>query len=243
MNIIVCDDEQSSLQTMRNIIEKWQDKHEKSVTITVRGFTSTEELLYARENGLQMDLLFLDILIPNEMSGMALAKKLREIDSNLCIVFVTAFSEYVFDSFSVGVLRYLRKPVIEESVIECLNIAYKQWLHAQAASIFVDQHKLKVVIPVRMMVYAMAEGHHITIYKTDGTSVQLRMSIADFLSQVKREGFVQCHRGFVVNLMYVRCMTGTEVTLPGGIVLPMGARYADTFGRALSTFYQGGKLL
>lgn len=243
MNIIVCDDEQSSLSTMRNIIVQWQKEHAPTATVNIRGFTSTEELLYAWENGMQMDILFLDIQIPNEMSGMNVAKILRQKDTEVIIVFVTAFSEYVFDSFRVGVLRYLRKPVISESVYECLDIAFIQWQHMNGTTIFVDQHKLKVVLPVKTIVYAMSEGHNIIITKTDGTTVQLRATINDFLLQVNGEGFAQCHRGFVANLMYVRCLTGSEVTMAAGVTLPLGPRYADSFSAALSRYYQGGHLL
>ena len=240
MNIVVCDDELSFLHVMQGIIELWQKEHAPSLTVNIQGFTSTEESLYAVEKGMQIDILFLDIQIPNEMNGMSLAKTLRQKGNDIIIVFVTAFSEYVFDSFKVSALRYLRKPVLPESVFECLDTALTQWQHTSEMVLFVDERRMKVALPVKTITYAVSEGHHIIISKADGTSVRLRLTISGFFSRVKSNGFAQCHRSFVANLMYVRCLTSSEVTMAAGVVLPLGARYADSFTTALTQYYHGG---
>ncbi len=40
------------------------------------------------------------------------------------------------EGYSVSALRYLRKPIADEQLFECLDIAYQQWVYRQDSSIF-----------------------------------------------------------------------------------------------------------
>ncbi len=111
-----------------------------------QAFASSEELLYAWENVLEMDMLFLDIQIPGEMSGLEVAKAIRKVDSQICIAFTTSYSEYACEGYSVSALRYLRKPIADEQLFECLDIAYQQWVYRQDSSIFLDAQRRKLAL-------------------------------------------------------------------------------------------------
>ena len=70
-----------------------------------------------------VDVAFLDIEMPG-MNGIELAKKLKEIDRNIRIVFVTAYEQYALDAFGVNAIGYLLKPYTREDVEEELTKAY-----------------------------------------------------------------------------------------------------------------------
>ena len=79
MNVIICDDERMFLTSIEQKVMQWAQKNGHSNGIVVHTFTSTEDLLDAWEHGLQIDVVFLDIQVPGELSGLAVAK---EIHSN-----------------------------------------------------------------------------------------------------------------------------------------------------------------
>ncbi|MBO5278946.1 MAG: response regulator [Lachnospiraceae bacterium] len=73
-----------------------------------------EALEYARQN--ELYVAFLDIDMPG-MTGLELAKHLKDIRPDINIVFVTAYSEYMGDAWDMYVSGYLLKPV-QRKVIE-----------------------------------------------------------------------------------------------------------------------------
>src|SRR5690606_20242810 len=72
-------------------------------------FTNPLEALEQLQD-LQADIAFLDIEMPG-ISGMNLAKKMVELKASLKIVFVTAYSTYAIEAFTLNATDYLMKPV------------------------------------------------------------------------------------------------------------------------------------
>ena len=91
MNIAYCEDEKIQLEYMEQLIKKWAD--EGNDTVTYFGYGSAKELLFEHPDSFPFDLLLLDIDMDG-MDGMALAKEIRKKDQKLPIVFLTNRSEY-----------------------------------------------------------------------------------------------------------------------------------------------------
>lgn len=241
MNIVVCDDNALCRQSISNSISRWASMHCLNFAIVQHVFSSTEDLLYAWENGLEIDMLFLDIQIPGEMSGLDLAKELRKKGSQVCIVFTTNYSEYACEGYSVSALRYLRKPVQDNQVFECLDISYRQWSYSQGTSIFLDTQKRKIIIPCKQIIYIEIQGHYLTVHPIESMPIQIRGNIACIAEKLPPQMFVQCHRSFIVNLSYVRNITKSDITLVGNTHIPVGIRYVEKVFEAVRHFYQGGQ--
>lgn len=240
VNIVICDDDALCRQTIANAIQHWAGSHSLDSAVVQHTFASTEDLLDAWENGLEMDMLFLDIQIPGEMSGLDLAKEIRKKDSQVCIAFTTNYSEYACEGYSVSALRYLRKPVRDDQVFECLDISYRQWSYAQGASIFIDSQKRKVVLPCKQILFIEIQGHYLSVHPIEAEPVQIRGNITSIAEKLPPQMFVQCHRSYIINLLYVRNITKSEMVLAGNIRIPIGIRYAEKVFEAVRLFYQGG---
>lgn len=115
MRVIYVDDEQPVLN---NFKMKAKDFPEiESLHLFLNG---REALEWAREN--PVDTAFLDMEM-SEMNGIELAKRLKEIDRNIRIIFVTAFSQYALEAFGVDALAYILKPYTREDIKEALERA------------------------------------------------------------------------------------------------------------------------
>jgi len=66
-----------------------------------------DALRWAREH--PVDVAFLDMEMPG-IHGLGLALKLREINENTRVVFVTAYSQYAMDAWGVDAVGYVMKP-------------------------------------------------------------------------------------------------------------------------------------
>lgn len=142
MNLILCDDEQIFLDSLHQKIMNWAKRSRHISGIILHCFTSSEDLLDAWQRGMTIDAMFLDIQIPGEMSGLAVAKEIHNDNEYLPIVFITSFGEYAEEGYKVNALRYLHKPVSEQAVSECMDILWHRWsLRSKVALLLTCQHK------------------------------------------------------------------------------------------------------
>ena len=108
MKILCLDDEPLALKMLQISIEK--AKPDAQVT----AFSKQKELIVeAESNG--CDVAFLDIHMRG-MTGVEVAKKLKEINPKMNIIFVTGFSEYKGDAMDMKASGYIMKPVTAEEV-------------------------------------------------------------------------------------------------------------------------------
>ena len=69
------------------------------------------------------DVAFLDIEL-GAVNGIQLAKQLKDIQPDISIIFVTSYSQYAVDAFSVHATGYLLKPVQTEQIRRELTFLY-----------------------------------------------------------------------------------------------------------------------
>lgn len=102
MKIIYVDDEKPAIDNFRLTVANFPEIGE------LHTFQRGEEALnYAGEH--MVDAAFLDMEMPG-IHGLELAKALKAKDPNIRVIFVTAFSQYALEAWSVDATGYLLKP-------------------------------------------------------------------------------------------------------------------------------------
>ena len=113
MRILCLDDEELALQMLEMCVKKARPEAE------VWSFDDQDALLEdAEESG--CDVAFLDIHMRG-MNGVEVAKRLKDINPKMNIIFVTGFSEYKADAMDMKASGYIMKPVTVEEVKEELD--------------------------------------------------------------------------------------------------------------------------
>lgn len=113
MHILAVDDEKLALDTLMDSIAKTVPD------ASVVGFRKPEEALaYTRENA--CEIAFLDIKMRG-MTGLELARRLKEVRGDINIIFVTGYSEYSLDAFRLYASDYLLKPATPDAVLQALE--------------------------------------------------------------------------------------------------------------------------
>lgn len=108
MKILAVDDERLALQLLTDTIQKILPEAE------VFSFGKPGEALNcAQEN--RCDIAFLDVRM-RSMTGLELARKLKDIYPKINIIFVTGYNEYVGDAMQLHASGYIEKPATEEKV-------------------------------------------------------------------------------------------------------------------------------
>lgn len=109
MHILAIDDEQSALNVLIGAIK------DAVPMAAVHDFRNPMEAIeFVKET--TCEVAFLDIHM-REMSGIILARKLKEICPKVNIVFVTGYSQYTNEAFALHASGYVYKPVTAEKIV------------------------------------------------------------------------------------------------------------------------------
>ncbi|MBO5597170.1 MAG: response regulator [Oribacterium sp.] len=125
MRIAICDDEKRICDILAEKVAKICPEAE------IITFTSGEELLAADK---LPDILLLDIWMP-EMSGLDVAKTLRDRDWRKILIFVTGEESQVFSSFDLHPFHFLVKPFADEKLSEVLDEQARQRIEGSGATL------------------------------------------------------------------------------------------------------------
>lgn len=174
------------------------------------------------------DLLILDIKMDG-MTGMELARSLREKGNRISIIFVTAYEDYLREGYSVQPIHFLLKPVRREKLASAIHTDLKLNYIPKTVVIHIGNKLLHLSLSdIR---YVESYNHRIVIHQGTGNSTYY-YSLSDFEKQLPMGRFARCHNSYLVNLNKVREIGRTVISLQSGETLPMGRTYYKAFQSA-----------
>ena len=92
LRIAICDDEETIRNYISGMVSSWTMS--RGVDHEIRSFSSAESFLFEYEGNPTYDILLLDIEMPG-MDGVTMARRIRERNDLIQIVFITGYSEYI----------------------------------------------------------------------------------------------------------------------------------------------------
>lgn len=163
-------------------------------------FTCAEELLASFVPGLY-DVVFMDIYLEEGMRGLEAAAHIRESDENVILAFTTTSPDHTLESYRLGALKYLEKPLTLKGVRETLELAVTK--RRSTACIFVLIGGRNTKIPLNSIIYFEQQNHAVIINTITGV---LRTSQTIKLCNIEPllpcPPFLRCHHSYIVNLRY-----------------------------------------
>ncbi|MGZ3496826.1 MAG: LytR/AlgR family response regulator transcription factor [Vulcanimicrobiaceae bacterium] len=156
----------------------------------------------------RFDVLFIDIRMP-ELDGLETVRILRQLPSAPSVVFVTAHDDHALEAFDLGAVDYLLKPVKSDRLAATLaRVRAAQGAPAgqaeppAARKLPVDVDGRTVLLRVEDIRYCSMESRSVMVHTYDA-AFRFRGTLADVRSRLDPYGFVQTHRGFLVNPEHV----------------------------------------
>ena len=226
INIAICDDEQSEITYVTDIVRHWA--RESGHTIGIKHFKSAEAFLFAYEDDRAYDILLLDIQM-QAMDGVTLARQVRAGNKEVQIIFITGYMDYIADGYDVEALNYLLKPVTAEKLAAVLDRAVQKLTQSEKA-LFIQHAGENIRVPLYEIRYLEVLHNHVTIHA--GTEYKLKKTLAA-LEEELDQNFFRVGRSFIVNLRYVRRSTKTEVHLADGTIVPLSRGLYTALNRAI----------
>ncbi len=216
--IAICDDLESDRDYLKDLLNKWANDY--SHLLNVYTFSSAESFLFRYEEAKDYDILLLDIEM-GLMDGVSMAKKIRQDNDTVQIIFITGYSDYIAEGYEVNALHYLMKPVKEEKLFSVLERAIEK-INKNDVVLNMDSANGMVRVPIYQIRFVEVFGNYVTIHANDEVVVKMTLNEVDKLLD---ERFYRVGRSVLVNLNEVSRVTKTEIKLLDGtsIHLPRGA--------------------
>ena len=182
-------------------------------------YADGEEIIRSFNNGFELDAVFLDIEMKN-VDGMEAARKIRAVNKDIPIVFMTSHTEMAMDGYEVQAFRFLGKPVEREKLRQTLQDLEKK-LKVDEKIVLVKDGE-QIVNSISALIYVEASNNS-TRFVFPIQTVELRMKFKEACELVDNSSkdFYKCHRSYYINLGHVKKMAAAEVTMDNGQVLPV----------------------
>lgn len=221
LTIGICDDNKENRLSLRWLLESILEQRE--IIHIIYDFSSGETLLHWMERHQnEMDLLFLDIEM-GEINGMETAKQLRANYDTLQIAFVTGFSEYVFDGYSVDALGYLMKPVKKKQLEEIISRTLIKLCRDMEQVYSCHNGDIWYRIPYKEILYFVSDRRKVNCVTKD-RCYSFYGKLDDVAQELSDAGFVRIHQRYLVCANAIEQICGNEIQI-GADTLPISRSY------------------
>ena len=209
INIVICEDELEQ----RNIIKKYINDIFKGISakFELLEFESAEEFLLNKIEFKNVDIFILDIKM-NGMSGMDLARLIREKDDISEIIFVTSLVEYIQEGYTVRAYRYLLKPInyeeLKNHLLSCINDINKK----KDNFMMIENKGIVHKVPINEIMYIEVAKKELTIYAKEN-SYKTKSSMDKVEKELEKFDFYRCHKSYLVNMKYIETIDKNEIII------------------------------
>lgn len=237
MKIAIVEDEREHRELIKKYIEDACES--KGIHSQIFEFESGEQFLFENED-MNADVAFLDIQMPG-ISGVELARKLRESNNDISIVFATGIDDYIEEGYELEAVHYLRKPIDKDKVFLCIDRINKKKVDDKY--ILIDTNDGRCKINIKNIVSVEAVAHKTIITTQKGNSyekVESNLSLGEMEQQlVDFDGMQKTHRSYLVNLSYVKNITKTDVVMDNGAAIPLSRRMYKEVNENFIRYFTG----
>ena len=233
LKIAIVDDDASYSLIIKGYLESYLNQSDYLGKI----YLFNNALMFLNSFSSDYDIIFLDIKMPF-LNGIDCAKKIREIDEKVIIIFLTNLTQYALNGYDVGALDYLIKPLSQESFNLKFTKALKHRPDNKLSKRILLPSEDKLVPVLQSDITYLESDKHYVIYHTKKKLLYRRLiSLKNAYKELDPLNFAYCNSCYIVNLNYVEYINGYEVKIADDLILISHPKKKD-FLRCYKEFSQ-----
>ena len=214
-----CDDDMSVLDGLKNLFAQYCTGQKQEIEYTA--FHSVLELMAEIGKGVRYDILFLDIIMPNE-NGINIAKEIRQYDSVVKIIFLTSSSEFAVQSYTVDAWFYQMKPIREEEFFRLMDSVLSECQKEQQHDLIVQCKNGLTRIDLERLEYCEVLGRTLLFHLENGKVLEGTGGMDKLYGQLSQyENFVRPHRSFLINMEFIQKISSKTITMESRAEIPI----------------------
>ena len=182
------------------------------------------------------DIIFLDVEMPR-LGGFGAAERIRAVDPDVVLVFVTNMAQYAIRGYEVDALDFVLKPVNYYQFSTKLARALQRVQRRKGGQI-----ALQTAGGVQLLntedIYWLETRDRMLHYHTSTGVWSVRSSLQNAEKQLAPYHFAKCNQCYLVNLRYVRAVQNDMVQV-GEDRLEISRRQRAAFLAAVAAYVGG----
>ena len=235
VHIAIVEDDASVRQQLTAYIGKYYEEDASRYRLSV--FTDGDEIL----EGFQADydLILLDIQMKH-LNGMETAERIRRLDQDVYLVFVTNLANYAIKGYAVQAFDFVLKPINYRMLKQLLQRIDKLVSSRQQRYITLPTDLGLTRIDVNQIHYVETDKHFLLI-KTDSREYRIRETMKNMENVLGKYGFFRCNNCYLVNLKQVERVDGSTAWVHGEELAISRPRY-KAFMETLTKYWGGNQI-
>ena len=234
VHIAIVEDDPGVRQQLTAYIGKYYEEDAGRYKLSV--FTDGDEIL--EDFRANYDLILLDIQMKH-LNGMETAQRIRRLDQDVYLVFVTNLANYAIKGYSVQAFDFVLKPINYVMLKQLLQRVDKLVSSRQQRYITLPTELGLTRIDVNQIHFVETDKHFLII-KTDQGEYRMRETMKNLEDVLGKFGFFRCNNCYLVNLKQVERVDGSTAWVHGEELTISRPRY-KAFMEALTRYLGGGQ--
>lgn len=227
--IAIVEDDILCKEDLRKNLNRYAE--EKNIDFNVVEFSDGEEILDDYQGN--YDLILMDIEM-KFLDGMSTAKKIREFDKEVAIMFITNSSQYAINGYLVDALDYVLKPITYFTFAKRLDRVLSKINKFDEKFITVQTKEFVRKISLSELRYIEVQNHNL-IFKTEDNTYITRGTLNEYEEELTKYNFFRCHRGYLVNIEKIDIYKGNEIEV-GKEIIPVSRSVKKALMEKLNDF-------
>jgi len=232
VRIAIVEDEAQQREQLHTYIQQYAGETGQSFEVVL--FSNGADLL--KDYTPQYDIILLDIEMPG-LNGMEAAGRLRSMDGDVVLMFVTNMAQYAINGYAVGALDFVLKPVNYYTFTVRLARAIRRARQRKNGQILLTLPDCVRRLDTQQIHYVEVQNRMLH-YHTELGEFVLRGTMQSAEKELSRYHFVRCNHWYLVNLSHV-AEVRRDMVVVAGAELEISRRNRTAFLTAL-TEYVGG---
>ena len=214
MHLLICDDD---ARFAARVEQKVRDElAQRGIPAQITVCTRGEEALATPHLELyQVALLDVDL---DTMNGISLGRQLRQSSPDIALIYISAYLEFAPEGYTVNAFRYILKRDMERMLPNCLEALFHEKTASGRKVLTIRQNRTEMELPYDSIYCLESDLRKVNVY--GDVPHQPLCSYYGKLTDLPAEnGFLRVGRSDVVNMRYIRQISGYKVTLRNGVEL------------------------
>ncbi|MEO1769894.1 LytR/AlgR family response regulator transcription factor [Candidatus Enterococcus ferrettii] len=233
MKIAIVEDDIQQQNCFISLVNRYTA--ENSLPVSITSFNDGIDIVEKYKG--DFDVIYFDVEMPI-MDGMTSAKKIRAMDPNVIIVFLTNYVQFAIDGYAVNADDFLLKPLTYFNFSEHFKKIVKKLSNTTDQTITIKTNSGIRKILLEDLIYVECEGHYLYFYTNDQVYSFLG-SMKNIESELKPKHFFRCNNCYLVNLKHVKAVDGSTVHV-GRFDLRISRPRKKDFMAALTNYLGSG---